>query len=366
MSKTPPTVTHHHLSSMPSPSPGFQPLKGSGNSSPSSSSPPKPDAFCSLDIESDGTNPLQHSMRSIGIALFCEPPSGPCHLDSFYMTLNPQKNAEGKPFPVHTKTMRNFWDKYPEQWQDVQKDAKDPETVMHHLSEWLKHHMKSFTIKWVARPANCDWMWIKCYYEAYGPRDKPDINYYCHDLSSLMRSYELCQGITNKKDFMTALSGNAPYTHNALDDAVCQGWMYMNLRKLLSQKGFHNHSYVTEHQGSKVLVHTRAFTLDGDPATNNGQFRPALPEETIREVFVVDPSTPPFVPRQDTDYPSSSSSESEFGSEVVFMKKLEVSTPSSPVDGARSPLLPSQKGRFLTEDDFPPLPNVSFKTNEIP
>jgi len=186
-----------------------------------------PSAFCSFDVEVDGTNPLQHSMRSIGIALFSETQG---MIDSFYVNLFPQKEAV-----VDEKTMKTFWEKHPEQWKMIHVNQQTPQEAMLNLARWLSRYQQMYTLKWVARPANCDWMWLKCYYEKYGPDVKPDIGYYCHDLSSLLRAYVLCNHIVYKKDFMTKLSGNAPYTHNALDDAVCQGKMYMNLRLLLER-----------------------------------------------------------------------------------------------------------------------------------
>ena len=218
----------------------------------------KPAAFCSFDVETDGTNPMRHSMRSIGIALFSEDNG---LVDTFYMTIEPQVDAEGRFYEPDPRTMRNFWDKYPQQWKEVQDKAQPPSVIMGHMSRWLGKHQRNYTIKWVARPANCDWMWLKTYYETYGPHHKPEIGYYCHDLSSLMRAYELCNNITDKRAFMVALSGSAPYTHNALDDALCQGHMYMNLRNLLDQKMHHNFSYTVNHQGLQMLVTTQTYIL---------------------------------------------------------------------------------------------------------
>ena len=185
-----------------------------------------PPVYASFDIEANGTNPLQHSMLSLGIALYTDTRL----LDVFYVKISPQVGSV-----EDVNTMQNFWAKHPDQWKEVTTDASTPEKSMTMLSNWLKQYNQIFSIKWIARPANCDWMWLKCYYERYGPPDRPNIGYYCHDLSSLLRAYSLCYKIRDKKTWMNQLAQNLPYTHNALEDAIYQGTMYMNLRKLFDR-----------------------------------------------------------------------------------------------------------------------------------
>jgi hypothetical protein len=198
----------------------------------------KPEAFCSFDVETDGDNPMMYSMRSIGLALY----EGRDHtlVDQLYITISPQEDQEGVPFAPDPHTMREFWDKHPEQWRDVNTSTVSPQEAMASLAQWLHRHYETFLVKFVARPANFDWMWLKCYYEKYGPPKKPKIGYFCHDLSALMRAYQKCHGVQDKKKFMNQLSREAPYTHNALDDAVCQGRMYMSLRTLLDRDANHH------------------------------------------------------------------------------------------------------------------------------
>lgn len=200
----------------------------------------KTEAFCSFDVETDGDNPMMYSMRSIGLALY----DGRNHsmIDSFYVTIAPQEDHRGVKFTPDPHTMKEFWDKHPEQWAEVNTNNVSPEKAMSLLAVWFQLHYQNFSIKFVARPSNFDWMWLKCYYEKYGPKNKPNIGYFCHDLSSLMRAYQKCHDIRDKKKFITQLSGDAPYTHNALDDAICQGRMYMTLRRLLDCDSNQNQS----------------------------------------------------------------------------------------------------------------------------
>jgi len=192
----------------------------------------KPSLYASFDTESDGTNPLQHSMLALGIALFSE---DNVMVDTFYCHILPQKNDNGISFKSDEGIMQNFWSKHPTVWKAMNENQLTPTAAMNSLHEWL-YKYRGYELKWVAQPANCDWMWLKCYYEKYGPPNKVNIGFFCHCLSSLLRSYCLCHGIADKKLFMLSLSGENPYTHCAIDDAIAQGVCYMNLRKLLNSK----------------------------------------------------------------------------------------------------------------------------------
>ena len=187
------------------------------------------EAFASLDIESDGNNPMQHSMRSIGIVVVCTDTHQ--EIDSFYRNIKPRSDAT-----VEQKCMDNFWSKHPEQWSEVNRDAVEPEAAMNELDEWLSGLSEKFCIKWVACPANFDWMFLKCYYEMYNTRKVYELGFHCHCLDSMRRTYMKMKKIAGTPRFNNLLSNNAPYTHNALDDARCQGIMYLKLRDLVNKE----------------------------------------------------------------------------------------------------------------------------------
>jgi len=196
--------------------------------------PEKPPLYCSFDIEADGTNPTQHSMLGLGATLFSDA-TGIVLIDTFECSIAPQQDENKKDFVSDQKTMDEFWKHHPKQLEFVRTNTQSPKQAMQLFANWLRKYDK-YDIKWVARPANFDWMWLKCYYEKYGPQDRPDIGYYCHCLSSLIRAYCLTHNIYDQKKFILALSGNYVYTHRALDDAMAQGICYMNLRRLFNNK----------------------------------------------------------------------------------------------------------------------------------
>jgi hypothetical protein len=190
--------------------------------------------FASFDVETDGNNPMKHSMRSIGVALFREGNSRP--FDTFYITLKPQADSD-----VEKSCYDNFWKYHVMKWRDINDNPSEITDAMAKLSEWLKTYSAS-AIRWVSNPANFDWMFLKCYYEQYGPADKFEIGFFCHDLGSLLRCYSLVHDIRDRRGFSRSLAQGFQYTHNALDDAVHQGVIYMNLRRLINEKRLLNRS----------------------------------------------------------------------------------------------------------------------------
>jgi len=181
--------------------------------------------FASFDVETDGNNPIQHSLRALGIALFCEHSHNV--IDRFYVTIEPQEGRYAE-----QKCVENFWKKNQQAWEEVNRNCVPIETAMERLADWLRGYC-SHQIKWVASPSNFDWMFLKCCYETYGPENRPDIGFHCHDLDSLLRCYTLTQGIQSRKHLVSSLSGGLPYTHHALEDALYQGRVYMGLRRLI-------------------------------------------------------------------------------------------------------------------------------------
>lgn len=189
----------------------------------------KQELFLSFDVETDGNNPYQHSMRSIGIAAFVENNITP--ISTFYCNLSRRQNAvEDK------ECMSKFWNKRKHLYNNLQTNCSTPEQSMYNLSQWLKK-LKSYRICWIASPSNFDWMFLKCYYEKFGPKHKPRIGFFCQDLQSMETTLRLIMNGTNfsSKQFKSFLSLHHPTTHHSLDDAIRQGVRYINVRYIIKQ-----------------------------------------------------------------------------------------------------------------------------------
>jgi hypothetical protein len=189
--------------------------------------------FASFDIETDGPDPIHNSMLSIGVALFVSSKYDDITcINTFRINILPQTNAAPDPC-----CMRDFWSRFPTQWMSLQSDQVRPVVAMDNLSTWLTENTDTNSLRWVASPASVDWTFLKTYYSRYTSESKRfDIGFYCVCLDSMLRSYMIYKKLRNRTTFMRSLvPENVAYTHDALDDAIYQGWVYMRLRILLGR-----------------------------------------------------------------------------------------------------------------------------------
>ncbi len=186
--------------------------------------------FASFDGEFDGPNPVQHSMRSLGVALFES--GNPVPIATFYVTMKPQKHAV-----VHEKTKKEFLDLHPDVWKEINTNNIEIPLAMEQFSDFLKKHNRGRYL-YVASPSCVDWMFLTIYYNQYGPADRYDIGFYCHDLSQYIRIYITMNAIKNEQAFHSfLLQGNCYGSdHHALHDAIHQGIKYVTIRNLINDQ----------------------------------------------------------------------------------------------------------------------------------
>ena len=193
--------------------------------------------FISFDVETDGDTPLLNNMLSIGIV-------GITLTEDIvlkYQTgLVPLEGHES------TEQVMNFWLSQPSAYSKVQALPKiSPLEFYNQLSTELTNLSKNYKdIKFIAKPANFDWMFLKCYYELgrkqalgsdYGTSRATgyNIGFKCLDISEMFNAYKIVNNITDKKiidDIEKELSEKQDdLAHDGLYDATCQGLMYVRL-----------------------------------------------------------------------------------------------------------------------------------------
>lgn len=187
----------------------------------------KPPLFASIDVETDGDNPMRNSMRALGIVFIKDDGT---FVDHFYVHVSPQPGASPNP-----RTMNQFWTRFPKQWEYMQQRTVTPIQAMEMLAKKLHTLQQQHSIRWIGKPSSVDFTWLKCYYETYGPDERPRIGHFCHCLNTLIILYCVWKniGFTEKPALLGYLSQGAAYSHNALEDAHCQAIMYINLRRLI-------------------------------------------------------------------------------------------------------------------------------------
>jgi hypothetical protein len=181
----------------------------------------KPKLYGSFDVESDGGNASQHSMLSLGISFI---QADGTIIDEVEYHIYARKDRTYEP-----RTMSEFWfdPKQRAAWEAVHVNRMTPDEAMLDLSQRFFALQSTYDIEWIAYPACFDWMFLKSYYDEFGPERRPDIGYMCTDIGSEMRSTARTIG----KPYLTLVNRFKPHNaepHLALSDARVQGKMFVN------------------------------------------------------------------------------------------------------------------------------------------
>jgi hypothetical protein len=179
--------------------------------------------YISTDIESDGPIPGPNSMLSYGSAAFM---IGEGLISTFTENLLLLPGAKGDPDTLA------WWGK-PEQaeaWKACRRDMKDPQESMRRYVDWLeklsaKHNARPV---FVGYPATFDFSFVYHYLITFVGRSP-------FSFSALdIKSYAMAKlgtefRETTKKRMPKNWFVESPHTHVALDDAIEQGWVFMNM-----------------------------------------------------------------------------------------------------------------------------------------
>ena len=121
-----------------------------------------------------------------------------------------------------------FWKKNLPVWDYIQENAQSPFQVMREFHDWYCALSQLYLVRWVAKPANYDWMWLCSLYAEFGPADKVDLGFKATCISSMLRVCELAGADANALHREIAFSGYK-HTHMADDDALGQAFVYLKL-----------------------------------------------------------------------------------------------------------------------------------------
>lgn len=186
-----------------------------------------PIGYLSFDVETDGPSPLTNSLLSLGLVLFDKTGR---EIDSLEVNIRKDTNKIENPVTMA------WWREQHEAWEYCHRDPVTAAAAMSRVARFYEGHAKRYDIRWVAGPACFDWMFLKCYYEAYGPCDRPDIGFSCRCLSERKRTFWNMTKMTTARweSLSAAWAGGVVPTHRAIDDARYQGIIYIHLRNLRS------------------------------------------------------------------------------------------------------------------------------------
>jgi len=191
--------------------------------------------YISCDIEANGLVPGIHSMLSIGLAAFNE--NGEI-VSKYFSNLKPISSG------IEDPATMEWWKSEPQAWIEATTDPKEPEIVTDEIVQWVSKLPQPF--KLVGYPLSFDQSFINWYMVKFS-----GVNIFGHNGIDI-RSYVM--GMMNcgfkessKSNIPQYVLGIHPHTHNALDDAISQGNIFINLIKLNLNKNFYSErDYINE------------------------------------------------------------------------------------------------------------------------
>lgn len=178
------------------------------------------EVFCSVDIESDGPIPGPYSMLSLGAAAF-KYGTGTQVLSTFSTNFNILPGTSG-----HPDTMK-WWETQKDAWEAHRKDTVDPFVGMTNFVNWV-NSLDGKPV-FIGYPATFDFGFVYWYLINF-VGESP------FSFSALdVKSFAMCH---LKTDFRNTTKRNMPkkwfdnnkkHNHVAVDDAVEQGILFMNM-----------------------------------------------------------------------------------------------------------------------------------------
>jgi hypothetical protein len=187
----------------------------------------KDDLYISVDIETDGPIPGPNSMLSLGAAAFRAGSREP--VATFEINLTPLPGATPDP-----ETM-TWWSKQdPEVWKHVTSNPVEPRVAMQAFVDWVRGLGGDPVM--VVYPSWDD-MWVSWYVVRFCGKNPFGLG--CLDIKSMafgvLPDFDKYKSVSKRNFPKDLFEGCPPHTHKALDDALGQGVLFINL---LSRRNF--------------------------------------------------------------------------------------------------------------------------------
>ena len=178
--------------------------------------------YFSVDIEADGPIPGPNSMIALAAAAFDREGN---MVGVFEANLKELPDAEQDP-----NTMK-FWSRNKEAWEACRKNPGDPEEVMKRFHKWVTATAKKFNCKpvLVAFPAGFDFTFVYWYLIRF-VKHSP-FSFSALDMKTFAMFLINCEYRKVTKNRMPDrwMSATHKHTHKAIDDAIEQGHIFMNM-----------------------------------------------------------------------------------------------------------------------------------------
>lgn len=180
------------------------------------------ECYISTDIETDGPLPGPNSMLSFGSAAFVLEGGKGKLINTFSRNLIELPEAAADP-----KTKTGFWDKNPKAWEACRENPVAPVDAMWDYVAWIGK-MPGRPV-FVGYPATFDFLFMYTYllrFTGASPFSFSALDVKSYAMAKLGTGFRE----TTKRNMPKAwFPPSAPHTHVALEDAIEQGWLFMNI-----------------------------------------------------------------------------------------------------------------------------------------
>lgn len=182
--------------------------------------------YISIDIESDGPIPGPNSMLSLGAAAF-DLDNGGHLIDTFEVNFELLEGAEPDPDTA------DFWAKNKHAYERTRVNTVHPITGMERFRLWIDSVATPLSARPVATafPASFDFMFVYWYLVRF-TGDSP-FGFHALDMKTAAAlTLNIPFKTASKRNFPRAwFPPGKPHTHVAVDDAIEQGHMFVNMMK---------------------------------------------------------------------------------------------------------------------------------------
>jgi len=183
-----------------------------------------PEIYISVDVETDGPIPGANSMLSLGAVAFA--PSRE-QLGSFSINLVELSGAAPDP-----KTAE-WWATQLEAWKAARTDPQPPLPAMRRFAQWVKAmcEIAGPGVKpvFVGYPAGFDFLFV--YWYLIKLTGESPFSFSALDIKTYAAAVLGCEfREVNKQRLKRFREPNLPHTHVAIDDALEQGYLFLNLK----------------------------------------------------------------------------------------------------------------------------------------
>ena len=183
--------------------------------------------FISVDVETDGPIPGPNSMLSIGAAAFLDDRQ---MLGTFSMNLYTLDGAKAD------SDTEKWWATQPEAWAACRQDLQPPSHAMTQFNVWVREMCAPETgvellrPVFVGYPAGFDFLFVYWYlikFTGHSPFSFSALDIKTYAMAIMDCGYR----DVSKKTMKQFKEPGLKHTHVALDDAIEQGYLFLNLLK---------------------------------------------------------------------------------------------------------------------------------------